>query len=307
MPEKNSIRELASVAPRRSPLLIAGVIAVGVLILAAVGFGVWYLVLAPQSAPKTAAVQPSAVTTKPVEQVEQPPATPEEPVTVPPTGANIPAPNNTQTPAATASEAAAPTTDQAPAAVAAPAPATIAEGKDSDSDMLTDAEEALLGTNPNLKDTNGNGYDDGTEVMNLYDPLHKGAPLSGNAGIKAAAWDKYNFLLPVDWSLTTDPVQSGAAVVQTGTSAKITLLLRPNPSGQGISSWLGLQPGDSSLKPLKLKSGNQAMQTADGLTSYVALGDSVLVVSYDAGTSPTYDFRTLYAMLLNSLQLAKAK
>lgn len=40
----------------------------------------------------------------------------------------------------------------------------ILPGVDSDGDGLTDAEEALLGTNPNLADTDNDGLDDGTEV-----------------------------------------------------------------------------------------------------------------------------------------------
>lgn len=42
---------------------------------------------------------------------------------------------------------------------------------DSDSDGLSDAEEVLHGTDPNLADTDGDGLDDGAEVANGLDPL----------------------------------------------------------------------------------------------------------------------------------------
>lgn len=42
---------------------------------------------------------------------------------------------------------------------------------DTDNDGLTDAEEAVLGTNPNLADTDGGGAEDGFEVDNGTDPL----------------------------------------------------------------------------------------------------------------------------------------
>jgi hypothetical protein len=46
---------------------------------------------------------------------------------------------------------------------------------DSDQDGLTDQEEKALGTNPNVADTDGDGYSDGAEIKSGYNPL-KPAP-----------------------------------------------------------------------------------------------------------------------------------
>jgi hypothetical protein len=48
-----------------------------------------------------------------------------------------------------------------------------ARGADSDKDYLTDAREAELGTNPNNKDSDGDGFLDGDEVNSGFDPLKK--------------------------------------------------------------------------------------------------------------------------------------
>ena len=45
---------------------------------------------------------------------------------------------------------------------------------DSDNDELTDTMEAFWGTDPNNPDTDGDGYMDGEEVNNEYDPLRPG-------------------------------------------------------------------------------------------------------------------------------------
>ncbi len=45
---------------------------------------------------------------------------------------------------------------------------------DSDSDGLTDLQEAQLGTDPNKADTDGDGFNDGQEVKAGYNPLGPG-------------------------------------------------------------------------------------------------------------------------------------
>jgi len=47
-------------------------------------------------------------------------------------------------------------------------------GADSDRDLLTDAREAELGTDPNNPDSDGDGYGDGQEVANGYNPNGEG-------------------------------------------------------------------------------------------------------------------------------------
>jgi len=45
---------------------------------------------------------------------------------------------------------------------------------DSDTDGLNDQEEKEFGTNQLLKDTDGDGHEDGTEVFGGYNPLGEG-------------------------------------------------------------------------------------------------------------------------------------
>ena len=47
-------------------------------------------------------------------------------------------------------------------------------GVDTDGDLLTDEREKELGTDPNNPDTDGDGYLDGPEVANGYNPLGEG-------------------------------------------------------------------------------------------------------------------------------------
>ena len=53
---------------------------------------------------------------------------------------------------------------------------------DSDQDGLTTAEERFYGTDPNVSDTDGDGFSDGEEVRAGYDPLGPGKLDSDNDG-----------------------------------------------------------------------------------------------------------------------------
>ncbi|MFH1661936.1 MAG: hypothetical protein ABIA02_02475 [Candidatus Falkowbacteria bacterium] len=44
---------------------------------------------------------------------------------------------------------------------------------DTDGDLLSDKREEELGTNPNNPDSDGDGFMDGVEVANGFDPLKK--------------------------------------------------------------------------------------------------------------------------------------
>ena len=54
-------------------------------------------------------------------------------------------------------------------------PSGIDPSLDSDDDGLTDAMEEIYGTDKNNPDTDGDGYLDGDEIENGYDPLVSGS------------------------------------------------------------------------------------------------------------------------------------
>lgn len=95
----------------------------------------------------------------------------------------------------------APVQSQQPVAVesSTPPPTSSAQigsdGDDPDKDGVNNAEERLYGTDPNNPDTDGDGYDDGEEVKNGYNPLGQGSLDSDNDGLTD----------PVERKMGTDP------------------------------------------------------------------------------------------------------
>lgn len=82
------------------------------------------------------------------------------------------------------SVSAVPTADasQVPA-IATASPVVGADSEDPDNDGLNNAEERLYGTDPNNADTDKDGFPDGEEVKNGYNPLGAGKLDSDNDGL----------------------------------------------------------------------------------------------------------------------------
>ncbi len=284
-------------APKKSALPLVAVIVVAIIVLGGIVFAAWYFLLRQESVPAptsntTQTTQPAPVQQQP-EIVEQPPVTANEVTTVPPAGTNIPLPEQTEQPTTTENMPAEASTEPA---VPPPPAAVITEGVDSDSDGLTDVEEALLGTNPQLADTDGDGYSDGSEVMNLYSPLAANQPLSADPSFSPATWEAksplnsytWTFLRPKAWLLNGESVMQ--AILSTDTSARFVF---------SLATKADIPPGAT----FKTKSGLDAVRTEDRLTTYVYSGDAVIAVTYDPNGAATYEYRTLYDELVNSLHL----
>jgi hypothetical protein len=89
-----------------------------------------------------------------------------------------------------------------------PAPAT---DRDTDNDALTDAEEAILGTDPQVADTDADGYSDGVEVANLYNPTGIAPQRLRDAGLASPyvhPIEGWSILIPRRWVIAaTDQTQ----------------------------------------------------------------------------------------------------
>jgi hypothetical protein len=98
--------------------------------------------------------------------------------------------------------------------------------QDSDQDGLSNDEEKLYGTNPNIRDTDGDGYSDGIEVESGYDPLK---PAPGDKIVKPVLKDDIN-------SVTTTMQDASENLTQKTSQEIANILKNTNQSGQPISS-----------------------------------------------------------------------
>lgn len=194
--------------------------------------------------------------------------------------------------------------------VYAASPETISLGSDPDKDALTNREEFRLGTNPFRADTDGDGLDDGQEVISNNNPLYFGATKPSaseetaqniNVDIVQSRKDAEEFKrvagagsgsqdLPIGVTFAVDPTKPGnvqvpklgidVPIIWTSDFSKVQDDLKygtvhhpdtPYPGERGTSSIHGHSSGDP---------WDGGFKTAFTKINYLEEGDDVFVTVY---------------------------
>jgi hypothetical protein len=175
-------------------------------------------------------------------------------------------------------------------------------GVDSDSDGLTDIEETLVyGTNPRLPDSDQDGFLDGNEVFHRYNPngTQPGTLLEANLVLSLNA-GTFTILYPTKWLVL--PSEDFDYLVSLTTGEQITLNLAQKTDSQTLSDWYIAQAKEDNVVESITKNSYKQLVSQDQLTSYVDLGDSVLVLNYDTGIKGTVDYLQSFQLMINSVE-----
>jgi len=176
---------------------------------------------------------------------------------------------------------------------------------DSDADGLNDEEEAVLGTNAQLVDSNNNTYSDLTEINNNYDPAGKGK-ISGNANLI-----KYNnktigyeILYPKNW--TPKSLNDDSTIVFTAPDDSIIQIsVQENTERQSILGWYGNAFPDVVVTYDKLKTVDNwdGIMGDDGLNFYLTdkKHKNIYVISYLPAINERLSFPNIFKLMINSL------
>ncbi|MCC6564104.1 fibronectin type III domain-containing protein [Candidatus Uhrbacteria bacterium] len=182
-------------------------------------------------------------------------------------------------------------------------------GLDSDSDGLSDVEEAIFGTDSRVPDSDRDGFLDGNEVFHLYNPAAK-APVrlldSGlvTAFVSPAGWSLF---IPKGWTSTLDSADGSRATVRTGQGETFRISIQDNPNGASLADWYVAGHAGASasqLREILTKGGLTGLLGPERTDAQFAWDGKVFVLQYDLGTRPFINFRTSYEMMLNSLRLS---
>lgn len=183
---------------------------------------------------------------------------------------------------------------------------STAQNLDSDKDGLSDKEEALFLTDKLLQDTDGDGYLDGLEVVNVYDPfIVTPAKLTdGGDAVKSYNETRYSLLYPKLWKVSVSA--EGKVVFDAGDGEFIELLISPNSDSLAIADWYKAQTlGDMAAELNEMFNKNNLRVLKVNNTVYVNDYNYVYVltynpINYEAGTS-VENYSAVFSMMWQSL------
>ncbi|MBI4262057.1 hypothetical protein HY624_00855 [Candidatus Uhrbacteria bacterium] len=190
--------------------------------------------------------------------------------------------------------------------------------EDTDHDNLTNEEEKALNTDPTAADTDRDGYADGQEIENLYDPLAPSPallPQSRSVATYVSQKFGFRFLHPGVWS---QPRPTDAGELETMITTPITgefmeVIVQENVKQQSAFDWYVAQmPAGSDPKRLSITSieNLEGVWSLDGKTVYFTLvpafGGSrnwIYGITYNTGEAREVNYPMIFRMMIESFRV----
>lgn len=182
----------------------------------------------------------------------------------------------------------------------------IRSGIDADSDGLTDLEENLLyQTNPNLPDSDADGFLDGNEVFHRYNPNGNAPGTLVDAGVvvlfeRAEVQISY----PLFWQTSKISEFTDRFIATTGEhiDLKVTGSVSDTLPESRITEWITQQGGQEQVVKTFSKQGYDLYLNQDKLHALLILGNDLLEFTYELNTKSTIDYLQTFQMIINSVE-----
>jgi hypothetical protein len=178
-------------------------------------------------------------------------------------------------------------------------------GVDSDRDGLTDPEELLLGTGLEVPDTDGDGFYDGEELLNLYSPLASAVQLEESANIITYINPNFDYDLfyPEAWVARAVDKAGSEVIFSSALNEFVDVLVMDNSEGATLRAWYEkLVPDveESRIVDFTNKYGLSGLWSPDEFTAYFVRGKFVYVVNYNIGLNDKANYPSIFKMMVNS-------
>lgn len=170
----------------------------------------------------------------------------------------------------------------------------LPSSQDSDNDDLTDEEEVLYETEPELGDSDSDGLGDGEEVLTWYE-VRAGEVPDSHLDVYKSESEQYSLYYPVLW--TIDETQEGTVSFVSGKTGEfIRVMIQENPKTLGAREWYLEQAVGVSKEQVKVGeiNGLETAWSLDQFTAYVAKGDKIYLINYNVGLKDEAGFKTTF-------------
>lgn len=189
-----------------------------------------------------------------------------------------------------------------PPSIPPSAPTPIRSGIDSDSDGLTDVEEtSVFISEKSNPDSDGDGYIDGNEVFNLYDPTKKEpARLYNNQFIEHIDQSKpgMNILFPKGW-LQSESESEILLKALTGETVSVSFIESAEKDAKAFAL---LKYPDETFSEFVSKQGYRGLRNSDKRTIILPVGNGYAILVYNLEEIRSVEFLRTFEMIVNSFQ-----
>ena len=185
---------------------------------------------------------------------------------------------------------------------------TLRPAGDIDQDGLSDIEEVLLGTAPDSRDSDGDGFDDFSELRNLYNPAGSGH-LIVNSNISKYSNGTYKYAIhhPSQWKLETIGGEE-SVLFRMDNNQFIQIIVQSNTKGQTINEWYQEQFDAIAVKDEQrlYKKGWTGVKSKDGLIAYLLhpKGSHIFTLTYNIGLQNVIEYKNIFEMMINGLEIS---
>lgn len=188
-------------------------------------------------------------------------------------------------------------------------PEDLLPATDTDDDSLTDVEEALYETNPGNLDTDSDGYNDGLELVNLYNPTGF-APqrIEETALVKVYTNPSYNYSIfyPAQWIGRSLDTTNQEVIFTSATGEFVEVIAQENKDDLPLLDWyLSISPGVSAseIGTVSTKNGMVGIKSLDGLTVYFEAGGNIYAINYNTGAKTELNYNSTFEMMYKSFKI----
>lgn len=194
----------------------------------------------------------------------------------------------------------------------------LLDSADLDNDSLTDMEEEMFGIDPGKWDTDSDGYYDGQEVFNLYNP--KGfAPMKIiDSGLVKEyinpVW-QYRLYYPTQWALGAVETEANHVLFSALSGDFIEVVSEKMNVGETFADWFARKAIGSASSPQVQQFSDlqefinrfqeSGWKRSDDLAAYFIREDNVFIIIYHPGTLDTIPYRHVTQMMMQSFRPAK--